>query len=122
MTTAAERRRREAAGRRAEDLCAWYLRLKGYRLLARRFRTPVGEIDIIARRGGVIAMIEVKARRSTADGIEALSSRQRGRIRRASLAFLQKRPELEGKTLRFDLMLVTPWRPPRHVIDAWRES
>jgi putative endonuclease len=122
MTTSADRRRREAAGRRAETICAWYLRLKGYRVLARRYRTPLGEIDIIARRGPVIAMIEVKARPSASEAIEAVSPRQRQRIARASLAFLQRRPDLENKALRFDLMLVTPRRPPRHVIDAWRDS
>lgn len=122
MATAAERRRREAAGRRAESLCAWFLRLKGYRVLGQRVRTPVGEIDIIARRGTVLAMIEVKSRSSESDAIEALSAKQRQRIARASLAFLQKRPDLTALDLRFDLMLVMPWRRPLHMIDAWRES
>ncbi|MBT5046973.1 MAG: YraN family protein [Rhodospirillaceae bacterium] len=122
MVTPSERQRRERAGRRAEDICAWYLRLKGYRVLARRFRTAVGEIDIIARRGPVVAMIEVKARSTNAEAIGSVSARQRQRIARASLAFLQKNSELADKDLRFDVMLVTPWHRPHHVIDAWRES
>lgn len=122
MVTSSDRRRRETAGRRAEDICAWYLRLKGYRVLARRFRTPIGEIDIIARRGPVLAMIEVKARPSTAEAIESVSARQRQRIARAALVFLQKHPDLVDKDLRFDVMLVTPWHRPHHLIDAWRGS
>lgn len=122
MVTSSDRQRREIAGRRAEDICAWYLRLKGYRVLARRFRTPVGEIDIIARRGSVVAMIEVKARPSKTEAIGAVSTQQRRRIARAALFFLQKRPDLTNKDLRFDLMLVTPWHMPHHLIDAWRES
>lgn len=118
----AERQRREAAGRRAELLCTWFLRLKGYRVLARRFRAPVGEIDIVARRGAVVAFIEVKARPSAMLAVESLTARQQRRIARAALAWLQKRPDLQSCDLRFDIMLVTPWQAPRHVIDAWRES
>jgi putative endonuclease len=117
-----ERRRREAAGRRAELLCTCVLRLKGYRVLARRFKVPVGEIDIIARRGAVVAFIEVKSRPSAALAVESLTARQRRRIARAALAWLQKRPELQRCDQRFDVMLVAPWKAPRHIIDAWRES
>ena len=67
-------------------------------------------------------MIEVKARSTNAEAIGSVSARQRQRIARASLAFLQKNSELADKDLRFDVMLVTPWHRPHHVIDAWRES
>ena len=117
-----DRQRREAAGRHAELLCAWLLRLKGYRVLARRFKAPVGEIDIIARRGAVVAFIEVKARPTDALAAESLTPRQRRRIAHAALAWMQKRPELGRCDQRFDVMLVTPWKVPRHIIDAWRES
>ena len=78
------RRRAERAGRAAETACAWLLRLKGYRLLARRYRSGLGEIDIVARRGALIAVVEVKARRDYAAAVEAVDSRQRARIARAT--------------------------------------
>jgi putative endonuclease len=114
------RRSREAAGRRAETICAWFLRLKGYRIAARRFRAPVGEIDIIATRRGTIAFIEVKARKTVSKGLEAVSWRQRRRIERASMAFLQRQPALAAMEMRFDLVVVLPRGWPVHVMDAWR--
>jgi putative endonuclease len=122
MVTKSDRRRRDAAGRRAEFMSAWLLRFKGYRVLARRFKTPVGEIDLIARRGGTIAFVEVKARPSAGAAIESVSSRQRRRIGRAAAAFIQRRPALAENRMRFDLILVTPRRLPRHIADAWRYS
>jgi putative endonuclease len=121
MTAAADRRRREAAGRTAEAVCAALLRLKGFRILARRFRTPVGEIDIVARRGRVVAFIEVKARADLVTAGESVGLRQRRRIARAAQAFLQKRPELQHLDLRFDVVLLAPWRLPLHISDAWRQ-
>jgi putative endonuclease len=101
-------------------LCALMLRLKGYRILARDLRTPVGEIDIVARRGRAVAFVEVKARDDLAEASEALTRRQRQRILRAGQWFLQGRPDLAGVDLRFDVMLVRPWRWPEHVAGAWR--
>ena len=117
-----ERRRRGRFGRFAESICVWHLRARGFRVLARRYRTPMGEIDIIARRGRLVAFIEVKARRTRELAGESLSARQRRRIARAAAAFLQKTPQLQGFDQRFDVMLVAPWRPPRHVIGAWRQD
>ncbi|HET7594339.1 MAG TPA: YraN family protein [Stellaceae bacterium] len=116
--------RREAfrRGHTAELLCLWHLRLRGYRILARRFRVPSGEIDLIARRGRVLAAIEVKARPSVAVASESISARQRRRVARALEHFLAMRPELAGLAPRFDVMLVTPGRLPRHVADAWRND
>jgi len=116
-------RRGQAAHRRglgAERLCLWALRLRGYRILARRYRTPVGEIDLIARRGRTLAAIEVKARADDARAAEAIQWKQRGRIVRALEHFLQSRPDLADVALRFDVMLVAPGRWPRHVRGAWR--
>jgi putative endonuclease len=98
------------------------LRLKGFRIIARDFRVPVGEIDIIARKGRLLAFIEVKARRSAAQSAtgEVLTARQRKRIIRAAEAFMMTRPDLAGLDLSFDLMLVGRWRWPRHLIAAWR--
>lgn len=124
----AERRskaRRRAAywrGGRAELLCLWQLRFKGYRILARRYRTPVGEIDLIARRGKVLAAVEVKARDDFATAGEAVSARQRQRIARALAHFLSLRPDLALLSPRFDVMLVAPRRWPLHLVDAWREE
>jgi len=118
------RRRAEGWGRRAEDLSALALRVKGYRILARRFRCPAGEIDIVARRGATLAVVEVKARASIDRAMEALSARQRNRLERAALSFLAMGvagfvPQSDI-SLRFDLMVVTPWRWPRHLPNAWR--
>lgn len=109
-------------GRWAERLCAWRLRAAGYRIVARGFRSPFGEIDLIARRGRVIAFIEVKARPTADAALVALSLRQRRRIERAAAAFLAARPGLAGFSPRFDLMLAVPWRLPVHRPNAWTET
>lgn len=103
----------------AEGLCALWLRLKGYRILERRFRVGVGEIDIVAMRGTALVFVEVKARPTLADAADAVGSRQRARIRRAAAVFLARHPHLASCDLRFDLMLVTPRGRPRHIVDAW---
>jgi putative endonuclease len=118
--TLASRRQAFRRGHTAELLCLWHLRLRGYRILARRFRVPSGEIDLIARRGKVLAAIEVKARASFATASESVSGRQRRRVARALEHFLALRPELAGLAPRFDVMLVSPGRLPQHVADAWR--
>jgi len=109
-------------GRLAEEICVWHLRLRGYRILARGFRTPQGEIDIIAGRGGTVAVIEVKARRDYEAAANALGQQQRHRITRAASQFLNRRPGLAEKDVRFDVMLVGPWGAPRHLTDAWRDG
>ena len=118
--TRAARRRAWRLGHWAETVCVGDLALRGYRVLARRVRYPVGEIDIVARRGGVLAIIEVKARPSLAEAAESISPRQQQRIRRAAEAFLGTHPGLGGLTVRFDAMLLVPGRWPVHVADAWR--
>ena len=109
-------RRRAAArrGGRAETVAAWWLRLRGYRILARGFRAPVGEIDLIAKRGRVLAMVEVKARPTLDEARQAISPRQRDRIARAALAFVQRHPVLRRLNLRYDALLLVPGRWPRH--------
>lgn len=113
------RRRAYRFGRLAESFCVWWLRLRGYAVLARRFDAGVGEIDIVARRGNTLVMVEVKARRNGAEG-DLLTARQRARIARAAEAFVARRRRYATCDIRFDLMLVRPWSPPRHLIDAWR--
>ncbi len=118
----ARRARAERTGRRAEWLASWRLRFAGYRILARNVRTPVGEIDLVARRGKTLAFVEVKARPTLAAAAEALGKRQQARIRRAAEFFLAGRPTLACLDLRFDAILVTPRGIPHHILDAWRES
>jgi putative endonuclease len=96
------------------------LRLRGWRILASDWRCPAGEIDILARRGGILAAVEVKARGDYATGVAALTPRQRRRIMRAAQAFLAMRPDLASLDLRFDVMVVEPRRLPRHIAGAWR--
>ena len=114
----ADRRAREARGRVAEGIAAWALRLKGYRILAARYRTPLGEIDLVARRGDVVAFVEVKARASVEAGLEAVDAGAWRRIEAAADLYLARHPEFAGLTLRFDLVAVSPRRWPRHVENA----
>jgi putative endonuclease len=105
----------DRTGRRAEDRAVLWLRLKGWRIVERRWRTPVGEIDLVARRGGVLAFVEVKARPDRAAGLLALQPRQQRRLRRAAEFWLSGHPRDGNLTLRFDLVVIAPWRLPLHV-------
>jgi putative endonuclease len=108
------RQGRERAGRFAETVAAWLLRL-------RRYATPLGEIDLVARRGDLLIFVEVKQRPRAAEALASLLPRQQARIARAAAAYLQRRPGLACCAVRFDLVAVAPWRLPRHVQDIWRE-
>jgi putative endonuclease len=112
-------RRARHRGRLAEWLCCWHLRLRGWRVVARDWRCPAGEIDILARRGKVLAIVEVKSRDEVADAAMALSPRQQRRIGRAAQAFLLSRPDLAGLAIRFDVMLVARGSVPRHWPGVW---
>lgn len=112
------RRRAERDGRRAETLAAWWLRLRGWRILARRARTPVGEIDLIARRGRTLAFIEVKARATDSSAGESLDDYRLRRVARAAEA-LAPRYQRPGDTIRIDAMFIIPGRWPRHLENVW---
>lgn len=114
------RRQAEGLGRGGERVAAWMLRLKGYQILAVRYKTPVGELDLVARRGNLLAIVEVKARASIDDALAAISARQRRRIEQAAGAFLARHPAWNGCDVRFDVIAVSAWRWPCHIIDAWR--
>ena len=114
------RQEAEAGGRRAEALAVLWLRLKGYQILDRRLKTPVGELDLIARRGKVICFVEVKARNTRDAALDALGTRQRRRIERAAAWWCANRQHDPTISLRFDLIAVAPGRRPVHVMDAWR--
>lgn len=119
-----DRRRARRWGRWSETLCVWHLRLRGWSILARGYTvgrgSGAGEIDIIARRGPLLAFIEVKARADWGQAAESLGESQRRRITRAAEAFLAAHPALATASIRFDAMLVAPGRWPVHLIDAWR--
>jgi putative endonuclease len=117
----ADRRLAEQRGRRGESLAAWLLRLKFYRILGRRVRTPLGEIDLIAQSPfGLVCFIEVKARPDALAASDAIAMRQQGRIARAAQHWLAAHPGLAAKGARFDVVSVVPGRMPRHLRDAWR--
>ncbi|HYJ29071.1 MAG TPA: YraN family protein [Allosphingosinicella sp.] len=112
------RQQSERGGRRAETLAAWWLRLKGWKILARRLRTPLGEVDIVARRGRVVAFVEVKARASAAEAALALDEYRLRRVAAAAGA-LAHRFARAGDDLRIDAMFIVPRRLPRHVTNVW---
>jgi putative endonuclease len=114
-----KRERAEKGGRRAETIAAWWLRLKGWAILARRVRTPVGEVDLVARRGRVLAFIEVKARAGRAEAALALDEYRLRRVARAAEALLARYMR-EGDIVRIDAMLVTPWRLPHHLTNIFQ--
>lgn len=109
---------RVAAYRRGlfgERLAAWLLRAKLYRVLARRYKTPAGEIDLIVRRGKLIVFVEVKHRQDQAAGLDAIGASSRRRITRAAELWLAAHPAAAGFDLRFDLVIVMPRRLPHHI-------
>jgi putative endonuclease len=107
----------EKRGRRGETLAALLLRCKGYRILGRRVKTHLGEIDLVAKSpAGVVCFVEVKTRPDAATAVEAIGQRQRLRIARAAELYLKGKPS----PMRFDVVTVVPGRLPRHRRDAWR--
>ena len=106
----------------AESRAAAYLLAKGYRILARRFRTRHGEIDIVARRRDVIVFVEVKARATLDDAAYAVTPQQQSRIIAAAQLWLMNHPEHEGLDCRFDAILIAPRSLPRHLTAAFDAS
>ncbi len=114
---------REQAGRRAEAVAAWWLRLKGFTVLARRHRAPGGEIDLVVRRGRLLVFVEVKQRADLDLAAAAVTPHQQRRIAQAAEHYRAVAPkELRALDVRFDVVLVAPGRPPRHVADAFRPA
>jgi putative endonuclease len=110
------------AGLSAEARATAWLMAKGYRILAKRFRSPYGEIDIVARRRNLLAFVEVKARASLDDAAYAVTPRQQLRIIDAAQAWLMTHPEHADFDLRFDVILIAPRRLPRHLLAAFDAS
>jgi putative endonuclease len=113
------RQRAEARGRRGETLAAWWLRLHGWRIVARRQRVGPGEVDLIARRRGTLAFIEVKWRAKAADLDTAIDA---WRLRRVAAAATMLAPRLarRNENIRVDVMLLAPWRLPHHLANVWQ--
>lgn len=113
-------------GLNAEKLAAWYLRAKGYRILAERLRNAQGEIDLLALRGNVLVAVEVKARRSLATCHEAVPPAKQEKIARAMQGVLAGGSKITGlaagaeRNIRFDVIWIVPWHWPVHMADAWR--
>ena len=106
-------------GLSAESRAAAFLIAKGYRIVARRFRTPVGEIDIVARRRDLLVFVEVKARAKLDDAAEAVTERGKRRIVAAAEAWLAAHPDDVNRNIRFDAVLVAPGKMPRHIPAAF---
>ena len=110
----------EKAGRSAEGFAALMLQLKGYVIVARRAKNVRGEIDLIARRGRMLAFIEVKMRQKETDPATVLTPRQMQRIINGATGWASSRPWTQACQWRYDLIVVNPWRWPVHICVAWR--
>lgn len=108
------------SGRRAELVAALWLMAKGYRILGFRLKTPQGEIDLLAQRGRILAVVEVKRRRTLDEALEAVAVEQRERLRRAGANLAARRPALRDAAVRLDLVALAPGRWPQHRADAWK--
>jgi putative endonuclease len=115
-----QRRAREKRGRQAEAQAALLLQLKGYRILDRRARTPLGEIDLVAAKGRILTFVEVKARTRYEVALEAVTPQLRQRVERAAALWVARRKGLKPMNWRFDVIVVTPGRLPVHLREAWR--
>ena len=110
------------AGRRAEWVAALLLMVKGYRIIGMRLRTPQAEVDLAAQRGAVLAIVEVKRRRTLEEAVLAVTPAQRARLRRAGGALLSRGGRNKPAVVRLDLVALAPGRWPRHIADAWPEG
>jgi len=109
-------------GWRAETIAAWILRIKGYRILARRYKTPRGEIDIIAKRGQSLVFVEVKARARVNLDQPIVLNRQFQRIAGSAEVFINSWKGKMPKSTRFDVIVIQTKQLPKHLKDVWRPS
>jgi putative endonuclease len=107
------------SGRSAETLAALLLRLKGHRIVARRYEAPVGEIDLVALKGKRLAFVEVKRRTTADDAALTVMAKQRRRILRAAQYWLASYPGFAGHDIAFDVVLAAPWSVPRVIANAF---
>ncbi|MHA3841260.1 YraN family protein [Sphingomonas aestuarii] len=112
------RRAAETSGRTGETIAAWYLRIKGWRILATRVRTPAGEVDLVAKRGNLVAFVEVKTRATGSDLDHAIDERRLVRVA-AAAEILSARYATAGEDVRIDVILISRDLRPRHIENAW---
>lgn len=108
---------RHARGLWAEHIASLYLQAKNYCVLERRARTPLGEVDIVAKKGGTLVLVEVKYRQHRDAALQSITPRQQERLRRAAGFLAPRYPRLT--TVRWDIIALAPWAWPRHIINAW---
>lgn len=116
------RRLTHTAGKRAEWAAQAYLILKGYRPLARRYKCPAGEVDLIMSRRNLLVFVEVKYRADIDTAAFSITPKQQSRITRAAHYWIMKNSRNTFKTLRFDAILLAPWRWPRHIAHAFMDN
>jgi putative endonuclease len=114
-----KREQAERRGRTAETIALWYLRCKGYRLLARRFKSPQGEVDLIMRKGDTTAFVEVKARKTVDDAVISVTNYQARRIASASATWMARDPRAAAGYCRFDIVAVPSYLWPTHIENAF---
>ena len=117
-----KRKLAEKTGKRAEAIARLWLRLKGSRILNYRFKTKVGEIDIIAKKGRTIAIIEVKARQTKIAALQSITFKQRQRIERTTELWLKRTGFGNTRSLRFDIIAIVPKHFPIHIKQAWQSG
>ena len=115
------RKAREKAGRRSERFAEFYLRIKGYHILERRYISPQGEIDIIAKKKNVLAIVEVKRRQTLSKAEDSLTDYGRRRISRAAESYFARTPKVQNLGLRFDAIFIVGRWKIFHIVDAWRD-
>ena len=123
MKSKAQKRKYEAVGRRAENRAALYLRMRGYRILARRYKTKLGEIDLVASHKGVLVMVEVKQRLTRAAAHDSISASSAQRIRNAADLYVAKNRAAQNCGVRFDAVFFIGPKPSlfsvEHIVDAF---
>lgn len=107
-------------GHYAEIIAAFYLRLKGYKILKRRYKTHNGEIDLISQKGKMLVFIEVKFRRDAKLAPYSITKTSKNRIKKAASTYLANNLNTENMPCRFDAIFITPWKFPKHIKDAWQ--
>ena len=107
-------------GKEGEKIAAFWLRIKGYRILAERYKSPYGEIDLIAKRGTTVAFIEVKHHKSESDALYAITPRQQQRIANAAQIWLQENGTSDDLDYRFDALVIAKGKTPKHITNAWQ--
>lgn len=103
----------------AERGAELFLLLKGYRVISRRFKTPLGEIDLVAKRGRTLVFVEVKWRETAVEAAEAIHAKNQARVSRAAALYLQQHPQYTDMDTRFDAVVMARGVWPRHIEGAW---